>query len=300
MVPLLLLLLLPEALSDQVCLNISDGEITIRINATDIVEKRPGNLNCSVDNCPCHIQCMFSNLTELRNVSSVCLDSEVEHGPQMVEYKITDYSTCSLHLCTNISILPAIGSLESDSSDQSGMKRLLLIRNSCQNLFSSDFQVKKAFIRMERQMIHKIMETSHPDSGGFINYSMQELSLNVFNISEAQLDSSNSRIQLEAPQLLPENMSYIPDIWLPAHALHNIPKDERIIGLVSYTQHSQFQFDKEKISSMVVRIEQLGTKHLHNLRTPIKMTFRIPPNTDMGNESRLQCYYFDENDGCES
>ncbi|XP_026027872.1 adhesion G-protein coupled receptor G2-like [Astatotilapia calliptera] len=74
--------------------------------------------------------------------------------------------------------------------------------------------------------------------------------------------------------------------------------------------HDHFQFDQEKILSVVLRIEVLGEERLRNLASPIKMTFRV--KTDKGqldNDSQLVCHYFDEfdengspwkTDGCET
>ncbi|XP_014830086.1 PREDICTED: adhesion G-protein coupled receptor G2-like [Poecilia mexicana] len=84
-----------------------------------------------------------------------------------------------------------------------------------------------------------------------------------------------------------------------------MPPEERVIGLVSYMDHSHFQFDKEEICSMVLRIEESGESHLQNLKPPIKMIFRVvKPET---NDSQLLCRYFDDvedfawkQDGCET
>ncbi|KAL7405767.1 hypothetical protein ABVT39_006869 [Epinephelus coioides] len=305
MAPLLLLLLLPGSLACHVHLSISDGNIYFTINTshTVVTDKRPDTVTCWEDGFSCLIECTFSNLTEWRSISSECFKAEETRGPNMTKYRITQDSSCSVYMCIDTSILPLIASLASNNSGQTGMMQLSRIRYRCPELFSSNHQVKRAFISVEKKMIHDIMETSSPEPGGFVYYNLTDFSMNVYNISEADLNSTNSRIQLKAPQLLPENKSYIPDVWLPTYALRNIPKEKRIIGLISYMQHSQFQFKQEEISSMVLRIELLGEQQLHNLTTPIKMTFGIPPHTD--NES-LQCHYFDENewlwktDGCET
>ncbi|KAL7405766.1 hypothetical protein ABVT39_006869 [Epinephelus coioides] len=312
MAPLLLLLLLPGSLACHVHLSISDGNIYFTINTshTVVTDKRPDTVTCWEDGFSCLIECTFSNLTEWRSISSECFKAEETRGPNMTKYRITQDSSCSVYMCIDTSILPLIASLASNNSGQTGMMQLSRIRYRCPELFSSNHQVKRAFISVEKKMIHDIMETSSPEPGGFVYYNLTDFSMNVYNISEADLNSTNSRIQLKAPQLLPENKSYIPDVWLPTYALRNIPKEKRIIGLISYMQHSQFQFKQEEISSMVLRIELLGEQQLHNLTTPIKMTFGIPPHTDVGsliklNES-LQCHYFDENewlwktDGCET
>ncbi|XP_032376217.1 uncharacterized protein LOC116692218 [Etheostoma spectabile] len=198
---------------------------------------------------------------------------------------------CSLLLCNHSAILPMMNSLTSHNYE-ADMMQLFYIRNSCQDLFRSHHEVKKAFINVERTMVHKIMGASQLEPGGSINYHLKDLSLSVLNFSEAQLN--DYEIKKEAPQLLPQNTSFIPDIWLPADALHSLPKEKRVIGLVSYMQQSQFKFKQEEISSMVLRIEVLGENRLQGLRKPIKMTFKTALHTAMDNESWFQCHYFHE------
>lgn len=41
------------------------------------------------------------------------------------------------------------------------------------------------------------------------------------------------------------------------------------------------QFDQEKISSMVLRIELLGGRHLVDLNTSVEMIFRVDTHRDM-------------------
>nr|XP_020461551.1 adhesion G-protein coupled receptor G2-like [Monopterus albus] len=152
------------------------------------------------------------------------------------------------------------------------------------------------------------MNTSQFKNGISTNYNLKFLSLNVFNISETHFScaGNKSRIPMKAPQLLPQNESFVPEVWLPVNALCTIPNEKKIIGLVSYMWHSQFQFDQEEISSMVLRIELLEGHLLHNLKTPIKMIFGVDAHNDMDNDSWLQCHYFDEQeglwktDGCET
>ncbi|XP_037650610.1 adhesion G protein-coupled receptor G3 [Sebastes umbrosus] len=309
MVPLLLLLLLSESLADQVCLNISDGNIAINMmdpifNMTTIVDKRSGSVNCSANDFPCLFECTFSNVTWF-NGSSECFEASVTPPPPAYKISMGQYSICHLYPCENNTILPIVEMLNTDSSYQKDMMKLFYIKSSCLELFTINHGVKKAFLSAERQMIHNIMGTSKFESGGSVDHNLKFLSLNVVNISDADLNFFNLRIQIAAPQLLPENESFIPDIWLPTHALAAIPMEERVIGVVSYMHHSQFQFEEEEISSMVLRIELLGEQRLKDLKTPIKMTFRTP-HTDIDNGSRFQCHYFDEDDwlwktdGCET
>ncbi|KAK9543133.1 hypothetical protein VZT92_000935 [Zoarces viviparus] len=305
MVPLLLLLLLPEALADQVCFNISDGDITItmeNINVVvrDIVVEQPGSMRCLANGSPCIFQCTSNNLSKF-NEPFDCLKATV--SPDGVAVSIESYYNCSLNLCNNSTILCLIDSLKREISYQENIMHLVYFRDSCPLLFSSDHAIKEAFISTERQMIHNIMQISNSDS---MSYSMKSLSLHVVNISEAELNSNEPRIQIIAPKLLPQNQSSIPDVWLPVYNLQSIPQESRVVGLVSYMHHSQFQFGQVEISSMVLRIELLGKRPFRNLETPIKMTFRNVSPKDMDKDSRLQCNYFDEHDwrwktdGCET
>ncbi|XP_026234499.1 adhesion G-protein coupled receptor G5 [Anabas testudineus] len=312
MVPLLLLLLLPKSLAEQsqVCFNISESEIKMTTADAIVLDERTMNMKCSKHESACLFQCTFSERPWF-NGSFQCLEADLQtstHNDKTL-YILQHYANCTMVFCNETSIiLPMIASLHSDSSNQSAMVQLFQIRISCFELFNSNHEAKAAFINAERLMIHSIMETSqlYPESSK--NYNLMFLSLNVFNISEAELRYSENqpRIQKQVPQLLPENASFIPETWLPVHALSSIPSKERIVGLVSYLQHSHFQFDQEKISSMVLRIELLGGRHLVDLNTSVKMIFRVDTHRDMANDTRLQCHYFDEQDwlwrtdGCET
>ncbi|XP_068566637.1 adhesion G-protein coupled receptor G5 [Cebidichthys violaceus] len=307
MVPLLLLLLLPGAPADRVCFNISDGVITtimenINLTVRDFVGQ-PGHMRCWQNGSPCIFQCTSINSLQF-NGSSACF--QVGVSPDGVAVSIEQYYNCSLYSCNNPTLLWLIDLLEGESSYQENMMHLIYFRDSCPLLFSQDRAVTEAFISTERQIIHHIMQTSELVPGGSVDYSLKSLSLHVVNISEAELNSTDTRIQIKAPQLLPQNQSSIPDVWLPVDNLQSIPQESRVVGLVTYMHHSQFQFRQEEISSMVLRIELLGQQPFRNLKTPIKMTFQNVPPTDMDNDSWLQCNYFDEHDlqwkadGCET
>ncbi|KAF3833150.1 hypothetical protein F7725_026815 [Dissostichus mawsoni] len=140
----------------------------------------------------------------------------------------------------------------------------------------------------DARIIHNIIETTQLEPGDSMIHDMKAISLNVVNIGEANLSSSSPTFKIDAPQLLPDNTSFIPDIWLPVNALRAIPEDERVIGLVSYMQCSQFQFKQGEISSMVLRIELQGKHRLQNLKTPITMTFGISPNARLDISSGKQ------------
>ncbi|XP_061593377.1 adhesion G-protein coupled receptor G6-like isoform X2 [Cololabis saira] len=103
------------------------------------------------------------------------------------------------------------------------------------------------------------------------------------------------------------NTSFIPQIWLPVNALHALPEDERVIGVVHYMENGQFQVDNDIISSMAIRIEVLGQRRLQGLNPPITMIFRAQQE-NIDNESQLLCHYLNEDgtyldwrtDGCET
>lgn len=292
MLTLLLLLQLYKSLADQVCLTISNH--TIEINGTDanITEHQNKMVDCQMD---CQASCVFlCNLGEKAwfNGTSDCLDVKKKTATETeIIYNLENNRTCSLYPCLNSSILRLIDSLD---YKQKNVITLFNIRNLCLDLFSNNRKLKWTFINEERKAIHTLINNTQTEVALSSTYNQQYLSLNVINISKAPV---NSIVEIEAPQLYPQNHSFIPKIWLPADALKTIPEEKRVIGLVSYMYHGHFQFDQEKILSVVLRIEVLGEEHLRNLASPIKMTFRV--KTDKGqldNDSQLVCHYFDEFD----
>ncbi|KAI3377619.1 hypothetical protein L3Q82_008775, partial [Scortum barcoo] len=262
MVPLLLLLLLRGLLAIEdickiqhiafvcllflrsVCLHIENGTIDISINSSStisagITDDLHHNVKCAKNGSPCLFRC--SNTILFKEFH--CLEVNVTTTNGIDVYTMNEHTTCSLYSCNDTVILPLIKSLDDVSSKQKEMMQLIYFRDSCEQLFMSNYDVRKSFIDVERKIIHNIMATSPLEGGGSRNYNLNILSLNVVNISEADLSSTgtNPRIQVEVPQLLPQNSSFVPDTFLPVDALRSIPKEKRIIGLVSYMQHKHFQ-----------------------------------------------------------
>ncbi|GAA6225905.1 adhesion G-protein coupled receptor G2-like isoform X1 [Lates japonicus] len=308
MVPLLLILLVPELLADQVCFNISNSDMNISTTTENILDSRLEGVKCRKDGFHCIFQCKFSNMTWF-NGSSICFNARVTRIPEHLTtfYSIEAYGNCSSYGCMEDAIVPLMESLDRSSSDKGELSQLFFIRHSCRQLFSGNHKVKKTFINVERRIIHNIMETSNLVPGASMIHNLKDLSLNVVSISDNNLNFKRSNlIPVEAPQLPAESESTVPKISLPVYALHAIPEEERVVGLVSYMQPSQFQFEQEVISSMVIRIELLKEKRLHDLKTPVQMIFRVTAPRDMDNDSRFQCCYFDEHDwgwksdGCET
>ncbi|XP_036951581.1 adhesion G-protein coupled receptor G2 [Acanthopagrus latus] len=294
MVPLLLFMLLQETLADKVHLDISNNVIHAKMTGVDIVDDLSGNVRCVVGDLQCFFHCVEFNIMAWFSGSSVNFEADVNNLSDKIVYSFSENGgKCTLYPCKANIIVPLITQLDGGSFYQKEMIFIHSVRDSCPQLFSSSYEVSAAFITVERQIIHNIVEATRLEAGGSKHYNLRVLSLNVVSVSEANHSSleTNSLIAMEAPQLLPQNKSTIPDIWLPVEAL----KKKSIIGLVSYMRHSQFQFGDGVISSMVVRIEVMGER-LHNLKNPIKMIFRILQHTNMGNDSRLQCHYFDEHD----
>ncbi|KAM7406553.1 hypothetical protein PAMP_000924 [Pampus punctatissimus] len=89
-------------------------------------------------------------------------------------------------------------------------------------------------------MIHNIMAKTQLGNNVYAYCNLKDLSLNVVNISKViSYAETKPRIQIKAPELLPH--SFVPEIWMPASNLLAIPTQKRIIGVVSYMSHSQFQ-----------------------------------------------------------
>ncbi|XP_059207536.1 adhesion G-protein coupled receptor G2-like [Centropristis striata] len=294
MVPLLLLLLLPGLLAEQVCFQISDYTTINNMTDTIISDNTTRYVDCRyADGLPCLIECTLSNITQF--TGSICLKADKKIKGSVVEYNMEPYTTCTVYLCNETKIVELMKSLETEESEQMQLSRLLHIKKSCPHLFQVSYVVKASYISVEKHMIHNIMGKAPLETQSSITYKMKDLSLNVINITETDLSSTDPIIKIEAPQLLPQNTSFIPEIWLPTFDLQNIPMEKRVIGLVSYMEQSQFQFEQENISSMILRIEVLDGQPLRNLKTPIEMTFRIF-DTYTNSTPRLQCRYFDEHD----
>ncbi|XP_041646346.1 adhesion G-protein coupled receptor G2-like [Cheilinus undulatus] len=307
MIPLLLLMLLPLSLAiqDKVCFNITDGNIQVNSTYLHIFDGRWAP-NCSLNGSCCLLRCM-SRVSQWFNGSRECFDANVTIHPTMHEYKLTQDINCTAYLCDGTVILRMMDDLNSETAMHYEMMELYYIRQSCAHLFKHNPEVMIHFIKIEKEIIHNIMRDSQLETGGSKTHNFKTLSLNVISINESDLSlaGTDSRIRVQAPQLLPQNESFIPNIWLPVNAMRDIPQEKRVIGLACYSDPSQFQFKNDTISSVVVRIELLGDRQLHDLNTSIKMIFRTttPNNAD---DRQLLCKYFSEtdfsweSDGCET
>ncbi|KAG7236219.1 hypothetical protein INR49_001253, partial [Caranx melampygus] len=276
----------------QVCVNVSNSDIHINTSEGNIHDGRNNGVRCERNGSSCVFHCIDRDILRF-NGTFKCFDAKVESSDNKTIYDLHPYSTCTMYLCRDSPISELVTSLDSQNAGQKEMADLFYIRDSCEELFRSSYKIKRDYINVERQIIHSIMGTSNLENGRSQIHKMTMLSLDAVNISDADLSSTEHSIQLDAPQLLPENASFVPDVWLPKNALRSISKEERIIGLVTYMQHDQFQFQQEEITSMVLRIEVLQGP-LKNLNPPIQMTFHVSTDRPMDNESRLQCHYLDE------
>ncbi|XP_037835951.1 uncharacterized protein LOC119617736 [Kryptolebias marmoratus] len=282
----------------SVCIEISDYTLNIVTTTGNITEERNSLVTCQTNGADCVFQCLINNKYPF-NGSSDCLEASKTplNGSTGFLYDIYNYTKCYKYLCIQSSVVQIIKFINSTDHGRKDMLALHSIRNSCQALFATNHEFKKAYIAVEKEIIHDIMAASKPEEGKRTTHN-QFLSVNVYNLKRNNLSLINDTMQLEGPQLPLNNESLLPEIWLPVNAANHIMEKSGIIGVVSYMQYSQFQLHRENISSMVLRLEVLGQR-LQNLKPPIKMIFRVN-QTNVHNDSHLLCQYFDEYGRCMS
>ncbi|XP_076003099.1 adhesion G-protein coupled receptor G5-like [Genypterus blacodes] len=314
MFPFLLWLLLqepPGIISAEVCFSMSKGILSVdtltnaSVTTLNIMDDlHLGVVRCSINGLSCFVECIINRSLEYQ-YNTFCLRANMTAPP--LEFTIQSYWNCNTYLCKETTILPLIESVNKSDSQQSHLIKLFTLREMCPQLFSENHNIKMAFINKERQMIHDIMSFTELQPGESRHYNLRDLALNVVSISDANVSSASpsEKIQIEYPQLLPQNKSFVPQTWLPVDALSSIPEAERIVGLVSYMQHNHFQFKQENISSMVIRTELLGGEHLHDLKTAVEMNFNVS-SFMLAKGFHFKCHYFNEEewlwktDGCET
>ncbi|KAJ0001931.1 hypothetical protein NQD34_001727 [Periophthalmus magnuspinnatus] len=190
---------------------------------------------------------------------------------------ITDPDTlCALYECTNDKLKFLMNSLNIDTE---GLVELFYIRKSCKFIFnpqSLNNEMARFYIRKEMKMIQSVIK---PPKSNFKSYDLNHMGINVMKIDEEDLNTTDPRIGISVPQLLPQNETFIPEVWFPANALHEIPEKKRVVGTVSYMWHDQFEMYPVNISSVVIRIELSEGKRLKNLNTPIEMVFLLKGDT---------------------
>ncbi|XP_038144277.1 adhesion G-protein coupled receptor G2-like [Cyprinodon tularosa] len=303
MIPVFVLLLLHQSWAHQVCINIAHYELGVTTPNVTITERRNGDVQPMKHYDYSEFKCTPSNETWF-NGSYGCINSTAES--EYVIYTLENYTICYLlhGPCKKAAILSDLSKLKYINNSREENKILITIKEACQDLFRTSRELKKAFIRIEKKIILRVMDLPLPEGNDSRVDNLNSLSVNVSKISNSTLNESEARILMEAPQIQAYDKSFVPEVWMPVNHLKNISEEERVFGLVSYTDHSHFEMHNETISSMVLRIELRGNRQLKDLTTPIEIIFRVM--TPQNNDSELQCHYFDESDfywrtdGCET
>ncbi|XP_047219738.1 adhesion G protein-coupled receptor G3-like isoform X2 [Girardinichthys multiradiatus] len=206
MIPVLILLLLHQSLAEKVCINISDYNFRITVPHGNITEKLNHEVKCENDGDPCFFGCKPSNKIWFEG-SSACLNASVNVGNLTYYYTLYEYTNCYQCQCQETSILTLFHNLEGIDHGMKQMMGLICIKDLCPDLFRNSHGVKKAFIRVEKQIIHHIMDTSQPEDGSFRSHRLKSMSLNIFKINNSNLNVSEATIPIDVPQFHNETVS---------------------------------------------------------------------------------------------
>ncbi|XP_064779444.1 adhesion G-protein coupled receptor G5-like isoform X1 [Oncorhynchus masou masou] len=302
MFPLHLLLLI----SGTLAMNCSNSDNTFYFNTTTgvismamkilqenitIDDKAEDTLKCYWASRESFVECTSMNVTSMNLTDCRTVQiSFVSHSISTFIFNISS-STCEVTNCTET----AINALLREIQDHPGggpkkLRKILNIRSMCADLFNNNLTMGMMFIDIERGLIHSIMNISF--TGESVHYNLRDLALTVFNL--ANLTSADDKlVHIKAPELFPENNSYISEIWIPIDALQNIPEGKRKVGVVTYKSPNEFLFKEELVRTRVMRIEMEGGRRLKNLTTPLKMKFKLLDPIIPVNYS-LSCQYFNE------
>ncbi|XP_021441659.2 adhesion G-protein coupled receptor G5 isoform X2 [Oncorhynchus mykiss] len=300
MFPLHLLLLISGTLA-MICsnsdntfyFNTTTGVISMKILQENITinDKAEDALKCYWASRESYVDCTSMNVTSMNLTDCRTVQiSFASHSIGKFIFNISS-STCEVTNCTET----AINALLREIQDHPGagpkkLRKILNIRSMCADLFNNNHTMGMMFIDIERGLIHSIMNISF--TGESVLYNLRDLALTVFNL--ANLTSANDKmVHIKAPELFPENNSYISEIWIPIDALQNIPEGKRKVGVVTYKSPNEFMFKEELVRTRVMRIEMEGGRRLQNLTTPLKMQFKLLDPIIPVNYS-LSCQYFNE------
>uniref|UniRef100_A0A8C8H3B5 Uncharacterized protein n=3 Tax=Oncorhynchus tshawytscha TaxID=74940 RepID=A0A8C8H3B5_ONCTS len=301
MFPMCLLLLISGTLAmncsnsdDTFYLNTTTGEISMTINLPNktitINDKAEEDLKCFwfIES---YVECTSMNLTSINLTECQTVQiSVVENSTRKLIFNISS-SMCEVTKCTGTAITALMREIQDHPSEgPKDLKRVLNMRNMCADLFKNDWTMRMMFIGVERGLIHNMMNISI--TGEPVYYDLRDLALTVFNLTNLT-SVDDKMVKIKAPELLPENNSYIPETWIPIDALQNIPEENRRVGVVTYKSPNQFLFKEELVRTMAIRIELDGGRRLENLITPLKMKFKLLDPIIPVNYS-LSCQYFNE------
>ncbi|XP_056464422.1 uncharacterized protein LOC130403914 isoform X2 [Gadus chalcogrammus] len=308
----LVLLLLPGILSTEVCVNISNGVVEMKLLDLVVTDERDDKLfNCMYKEEPCYINCtnMLNGEKLFYNNSNAC--SQVSSNWNITaNFDIGPNVTCRVTACTRNQSELLLMSVNQSRNGMDRMVEIHLLRLMCSDLFSEEQYLQTLFLKVELQLIHLIMNMMK-EQGKYVPGEMHQLDLkymvfNIFPIGDKNLNRNETITGNENPN---DNLIEVsqpdsdPSVWLPEDALGKIKEDRRVVNLVNYQSTQQFELHKDEFVSIVTRIEFLGMHSLSNLKTPIEITFDIQSNMD----KEVECRYMEEeegftwkNDGCKT
>lgn len=260
------------------------------------------DLNCTWENNECFSLCSRNCLFEPSN-SSYQFSTQVVILNETASFP-TPSCQCVVTNCSLQPIVQALQGLLDCSFSLDKIWRLFYIRGMCPSLFANNRDVKKMFINIERQLIQKLLVEPFPEASVIHNIQyIAVLMVKVSNLtSPYNTSSTDDLINISAPPLIPGNKSFIPEVAFPAEVLKNLSVENKILGLVTYSNSNQFKFSLEDIRGSVIRIEISENRKLVNLPRPIRIQF---PYDSQKNLTPV-CRYFEEEDwgwsseGCET
>ncbi|CAL8246750.1 unnamed protein product [Lota lota] len=297
----LVLLLLPGILSQEVCLNISNGEVEMKLANISVHDKRlDKNIQCMTSYMTCFINCTnFLNGHKLfDNQSSVC--HNVIYQQNSSSFSISSYGTCRVHLCTSNETELVMKEVNRPTSGKEKMVEIHLLRLMCADIFAKYKYLQILFIKAELKIIHNILNMTPHIPGQCENVDLKYMSFDIFSIGIDNLTAGTSDlIEVSQVQTGVKKCNGTTSVWLPKEDLGKIDEDKRVVNVVNYESTQQFQLNEEVICSMVTRIEFLGEKHLSNLKTPVEMILQVQKDVSCTYINH-SCYYKWKTDGCQT
>ncbi|XP_053490698.1 uncharacterized protein LOC128613689 isoform X3 [Ictalurus furcatus] len=251
-------------------------------------------LLCNWGDSQCYVECTYFNLTT--NITSANIIMDLVQNDTITGQNKTQlvFNTGGQNITCNVTkcVLGEISALiiqSVSSADLKDLTRLTQIKKMCNELFTSDRNLKHTYISAEKIYIHSLINL--PFNGTKKNYVLEE-----FNMTVVKMDMMNTTgdglAQISAPKVADDDLPV--DVFVPVEPFLNVPKEQRKVAVVTYNSAEQFMNDLYPMfEARVLRIETFGHA-LKNLSPKLVIDFTVNRSEMIPENHKLSCQFYDE------
>ncbi|XP_053539104.1 uncharacterized protein LOC108271069 isoform X2 [Ictalurus punctatus] len=251
-------------------------------------------LLCNWGDSRCYVECTYFNLTTnitgANNIMGQVQNDTItgQNKTQLVFNTGGQDITCNVTKCV-LGEISALIIQSVSSADLKDLTRLTQIKKMCNELFTSDRNLKHIYISAEKNYIHSLINL--PFNGTKKNYVLEE-----FNMTVVKMDMMNTTVdrlaQISAPKVADDDLPV--DVFVPVDPFLNVSKEQCKVAVVTYNSAEQFMNDLYiGFEARVLRIETFG-RALKNLSPKLVIAFTVNSSEMIPENHKLSCQFYDE------